>query len=36
MKYVRQRVPVGEVELGCDHRCEEYDVRKGARHTTDK
>ena len=33
MEYVRQRVPVGEVGLGCDHRREEYDVRHSARHT---
>ena len=33
MKYVRQRVPVGEVGLGCEHRREGYDVRQGARHT---
>ena len=33
MKYVRQRVPVGEVGLGCEHRREGYDVQQGARHT---
>ena len=34
MEYVRQRVPVGEVRLGCDHRREEHDVRQGDRHAT--
>ena len=32
MEHVRQRVPVGEVRLGCDHRREEHDVRQGDRH----
>jgi hypothetical protein len=34
VEYVHERVPVGEVRLCGDHRCEEYDVRQGDSHAT--
>ena len=32
VEYVRERVPVGQVRLGCDHRREQDDVRECDRH----
>ena len=33
MENLRDRVPVGEVGLSGDHRCEEHDIREGDGHT---
>jgi hypothetical protein len=34
VEYIRERMPVGEVGLGRDHRREEHNVREGNGHAT--